>query len=688
MTTSEGLETPIQFVKKVGPHRAELLGRLDIHHVGDLFNYIPLEILDSSRTVPIADLKIGDDTAVCGEIAQVKAWGYGRRSTVQIHVKDDTGSVRVRFFNKPFMKKMFSEGQRILVRGVVKGKSRPEFQWPSFELLGDETAESTLEPVVPRYAPIAGIGNPVLRDILRNAFERYGDCIEEVLPEKILTERGYGSRRDAIEAVHFPADLETSLDAHRRFIFEDLFLLELALLMRRRQAKTLTVAHPIRVPDRLDRRIRNRLPFDLTGAQERVIAEMREDFASDRPMHRLLQGDVGAGKTAVAVYGLLCAVASNCQGAIMAPTEILAEQHMRTLEKYLKGSKVRVAFLGSKLKAKERREVLEGLASGKIDLVVGTHALVQKDVEFRNLGFVVIDEQHKFGVLQRDALAQKGDHPHVLVMTATPIPRTLTMTLFGDLDVSILDELPPGRPPVRTMFKPEARLHEAFEFIRERIIEGRQAFFVYPIIDESDTLPLKSATEMFEILREKIFPKFSVGLLHGAMKTAEKDEVMQQFLEGNIHILVSTQVVEVGIDVPNATVMVINHVERYGLSQLHQLRGRIGRGTEMSWCILSGRPNTPESKKRVEVMVETTDGFRISEEDLQLRGPGDFLGTRQHGMPDFRLANLLGSQQELLDARACAVEILNRDPELDQHPALRRELFRRYQERLRLAGVG
>ena len=475
--------------------------------------------------------------------------------------------------------------------------------------------------------------------------------------------------------------------ARSRLVYDELLLFQLALGLRRQQIKQTPVKNPISISEQLEERIRKRIPFRLTKAQERVIAEIRQDIIRGFPMNRLLQGDVGSGKTIVAIYAILAAIGNGLQAAFMAPTEILAEQHFRNLTQLLAGSQVRIALLKSGLGTTDRKKMRQMIEAGEIDLVIGTHALIQQDVAFQKLGLLVIDEQHKFGVMQRADLRAKGENPHMLIMTATPIPRTLALTAFGDLDISTIDELPPGRQPIKTVLRPSSKMPDAFGFIRDKIKDGRQVYFVYPLIEdmpEEDSKTnqmklyktnLKSATTMAKYLQEKIFPECAVALLHGAMKDKRKAKVMADFRAGQTDILVSTVVIEVGIDVANASVMVIEHAERYGLAQLHQLRGRIGRGAHQSYCLLFGDFTTPESEQRLKIMEETSDGFRIAEEDLRIRGPGEFLGTRQSGLPEFKVANLATDFGVLKLTHTDSKEILDSDPLLAQ-PA-NRQLHRK-----------
>jgi ATP-dependent DNA helicase RecG len=542
----------------------------------------------------------------------------------------------------------------------------------------------------------------MIRPMVQAALAAAGERIPDPLPEALRKARRLVPAATALRQIHFPDSEAARAAAHRRLVFEELFVLQAALARRRRGALRERVAHPLRITRLIDQRIRMRIPFALTRAQERAVREIRADLQQPHPMHRLLHGDAGSGKTIVAAYALLAAVGNRRQAAVLAPTEILAAQHARTMERLLARSKVRIVHLAGGLPAAERRGRLAAIAAGEAGIVVGTHALLQPDVAFKHLALVVVDEQHKFGVLQRAALREKGGSPHVLVMTATPIPRTLALTVFGDLDVSVLDELPPGRRPIRTLFRPPGREADVWELIRTKLREGRQAYIVYPRREDEEESAvealeksrppagLRAAKAMAKRLAEGPLAGFRVGLLHGAMDAEEKERVMAEFRAGGIQALVSTLVVEVGVDVPNATVMAIDHAERFGLAQLHQLRGRIGRGAEESTCALFGDPSSPEARRRIEVMTETTDGFRIAEEDLRLRGPGEFFGTAQSGLPALRIADLFRDQAALGEARREAFALIGRDPLLADpaHAELKRALLTRYRGRLRLAEIG
>jgi ATP-dependent DNA helicase RecG len=592
-----------------------------------------------------------------------------RIDILEVTIEDGDGHAVLVWFNQPFREKEFRIGDTVVASGKVQQR-RTHVSVTEFEILGDGESPVHAAGLVPSYAATEGLSRRQVRSLVREALEQAASLAPEVIPPALLGKRGLSGVRQALHQIHEPATPAEAEAGRRRFAYEEFFRLQAELALRRRSVKRETAGRRIEVPDKLDFRIRTLFPFKLTGAQDRAIVQIRKDLSAGPPMNRLLQGDVGAGKTIVAAYALLAAVGRRAQAVLMAPTEILAEQHARTFSRLLDGSRVRIAFLGGGLKGKPREHLLSSAAKGEIDLLIGTHAVIEKDVTFKHLGLAVIDEQQKFGVLQRAAIGRKGDRPHVLVMTATPIPRTLALTLYGDLDLTVIDEMPPGRQDVRTMYVPAAGKRDKLAFIRQKLREGRQAYFVYPLVDESDKVALQSAMKAHQELTG-VFKEFRVGLLHGRMKPEEKDAVMGEFRAGRVHVLVSTLVVEVGIDVPNASIMVIDHCERYGLSQLHQLRGRIGRGPYESTCILFGKSN-----ERIETFVSTTDGFRIAEADLRLRGPGELLGTRQSGLPELKAARLVEDAKLLEQAREDAFALVARDPSLASAPALRDLLAR------------
>jgi ATP-dependent DNA helicase RecG len=704
------LAMSVQFVRGMGPKRAALFERLGVRTVEDLLLFAPRDYLE--RTAPISIIRVQPDrlVTVTGTVQQISFKTVGRgRTLLTIVVGDDTAVLKAVWFNQPFRAEHFHEGDRVVLCGkaALFGDAL-QMNSPDYEVLEPDAPAQFAEGIVAVYPATEGLTQNVIRKIVRECVERYGDALVDAVPESIRTRDGLVSLKQAVAHVHFPPAREAAQAARRRLKFDELFTIQLGLALRRRRIRTQTAA-PIPVTAEIDARIRRLFGFTLTAAQERVIAEVRADLAEPRPMNRLLQGDVGSGKTVIAVYAMLAAVANQQQAAVMAPTAILAEQHFAAIERMLAHSRVRRALLVGGASAAKRRANLAAIAKGEVDIVVGTHAVIQKDVAFARLGAVVIDEQHKFGVAQRATLRKKGPAPHCLVMTATPIPRTLAMTAFGDLDLSVLDEMPPGRRPVQTWHVPREKTAEAFAFIRSEIKRGRQAYFVYPLIEEQAPFPpppapprrptsdpqrrpapqplfprkaagasqaethddadaaqkvLKSAEEMHRRLSSEIYPDLAIGLLHGRMSPEEKDRVMAGFRTRRLHVLVSTVVIEVGIDVPNATLMVIEHAERFGLAQLHQLRGRIGRGRYQGYCLLFADPSTDEARQRIAILTQTADGFRIAEEDLRLRGPGEFLGARQHGLTELRLASLIDDADLLRLARKEAFDLVVADPTL------------------------
>jgi len=661
-------------VKAVGPRRYELLKKLGIKTVADLLLHLPRTYEEVLNFIPIAEVKPGQLVTIRGHILDknYKPKLFGK-SRVWILLGDDSGEIGAVWFDQPYRLKQLSNLNEV----VLSGKARMyegslQLIQPKILTLGKEEVKAAAptpgkageKTVLPLYPTTSGLGQELFRRMERNALEGYGTGFAEIFPEDFLEERRLLPVSKALRWVHFPPALETAKEARRRLAYEEFFLLEVAMALRRRGIKEEPKAHRIEVTPKIDQRIRRLFPFKLTSAQDRAVNEISEDMQRREPMNRLLQGDVGSGKTVVAVYALLSAVANKLQVALMAPTEILAEQHCKTLKNFLRQAKVRMKLLTGGTSRSERKETLEAIQAGQVDLVVGTHALIEEKVDFKRLGLLVVDEQHKFGVLQRAKLRQKGLTPDCLVMTATPIPRTLALTVFGDLDVSIIDELPPGRVPIKTYLVPSAKRLRTYDFIRKEINKGRQAYIVYPLISESEVIEAKAATQMADFLAREVFAEFKVALLTGRMPSAKKEEIMQDFRRGQTHILVSTVVIEVGIDVPNATIMVIENAERFGLAGLHQLRGRIGRSRYQSFCFLFGEPKTDEARRRLEIMTQTTDGFRIAEEDLRNRGPGEFFGIRQHGMPELKIGNIIEDYELLRMARKDAFSLVKADPYL------------------------
>ncbi|MGD0009076.1 MAG: ATP-dependent DNA helicase RecG [Terriglobia bacterium] len=655
----------VKYLKGVGPVRAETLAARGIRTVEDLLYYTPFRYEDRTHITRIRDLVPGQTTTVLGEVLTC---GLMRtRKGVYIYdlaARDPSGMIRCIWFNALYLEKskVFRQGQRVFFYGKVErdfyGTSNLQIVQPQFEILPENEPEggNSIEVgrVVPIYEGMANLGTRAIRRLIWTALASLGDNLPDRLPWSVREKNRLVDRAMALRQTHFP-DSDQPLErlcnfrtpAQVRLIFEEFFNVGAGLALRRRKAKA---AQGIEFEAKASARaaIRRILPFHPTAAQKRVLKEMVDDMCSPHPMNRLLQGDVGSGKTIVAIQAAILAIENGCQVALMAPTEILATQHYLFAKALLQPLPYKIDLLISARKAAEKADLKERMGKGEINLVMGTHALLEEDVAFSKLGLVVVDEQHRFGVLQRYGLIRKAVNPHVLVMTATPIPRTLALTLYGDLDFSVIDELPPHRTPIETRLVEESDRTRAFEFIREKVRRGGQAYVVYPVIEEGGKLDLKPAVRMFEQLSHNVFPEFRVGLLHGRLPSEEKEDVMLRFKQGDVQILVSTTVVEVGVDVPNATVMLIEHAERFGLSQLHQLRGRIGRGSQKSHCLLVASEKRNElAAQRLQTMVETNDGFKIAEIDLRLRGPGEFFGTRQWGIPAFRIANLLRDQEIL-----------------------------------------
>jgi len=692
------LSTSLQYLKGVGPRRAADLARAGLETVEDLLYRFPIRYEDRSRLQPIASLRPGRPASITGRIlsAGVRTTRRPGFKIFEALVTDDSGSIRATWLNQPFLRDVFTAGQHVVLFGAVEMRGHGGLQLtnPQYEIVEEEEGETIhTGRIVPVYEKAGAVTPKMQRRIVFDALQRLSPELPDHLPEPLRLALNLPARYAALAAAHFPP-ADTPLDqlnrfetpAQRRLIFEEAFLFQMGVMARRRSSAAERKAVAIQVDDRIRASARAVLPFKLTPGQREALKEIVEDLQRPHPMNRLLQGDVGAGKTIVALLAALVAMENGLQVAFMAPTEILAEQHFLNISRLLQASRFRVALLTGSTTAAGRREQLAEVASGAIHLIVGTHALVQGDVAFKQLGLVIIDEQHRFGVLQRATLREKGLHPDVLVMTATPIPRTLALTVYGDLDSSVIRDLPPGRLPIRTIAKPESRRDEIHAFVRGELDQGRQAYVIYPLVEESAKVDLKAATEMADHLAHEVFPQYHVGLLHGRLKSDAKDRVMKAFAAGEIQILVSTTVVEVGIDVPNATVMIVEHAERFGLSQLHQLRGRVGRSVHQSaCCLLYQAPLSDDARERLKAMTETTDGFLISERDLEIRGPGDVFGTRQAGVPTFRLIDLVRDRQILDAAQREAAKYLE---SAAPTPAAMSALLKTWSARFRLIDVG
>jgi len=677
------LETPVQEIKGVGPRRAEMLAGANIHTVEDFLKYKPIRYEDRTNLRPIGEIEADRVVVIEGQVSITGRYTtpMKRMRIFEMVVKDDSGSVKAKFFNQPYLSQVFQRGKTVILYGIPRVDEYSQgisMINPEYEILAggsDEKVHSGR--IAPIYRKIGRLTTRTLRQFIFHLLADLPDQLDEPLPTSVVRQYQFPDRKSALEEIHFPrAATGVSKEAYlkelglnqtlaqQRFIFEEFYLFQLGLQLIKKKREIRSKKRCIRMGKGVQARVRSILPFQPTSAQARVLKEIGDDLCSSRVMNRLLQGDVGSGKTIVALQAMVIAVENGFQTALMAPTEILAEQHYHTVCQLLSGTGYRISFLTSSVKGKRRESVLGHIQSGKTDLIVGTHALIQKGVQFKKLGLVVIDEQHRFGVLQRSKLISKGDLPETLVMTATPIPRSLALTLYGDLDVSVLDEMPPGRQPVQTIVMGERNREEVYALVHQELNEGRQAFVVYPLIEESEKVDLRAAAAMAKHLQKEVFPDAAVMLMHGRLKVEEKGQLMRRFRAGEIQVLVSTTVIEVGIDIPGATLMVIEHAERFGLSQLHQLRGRIGRGQHPGLCILMTEDlRSQEAEERINILCQTQDGFKIAEKDLEIRGPGEFLGTRQSGIPEFLFANIVRDRKLLELARREAKRYLRHPQE-------------------------
>jgi len=667
------LSTDVRYIRGIGETRAKALGKLGVTNLRELISYFPRAYEDRREYRRIAELVPGENACVRAVVASEPRLSHIRKGLdlVKLRVVDETAALELTYFNQAYLKNSFRIGEEYVFFGRAEGSgTRRQMTNPLFEPAGENRVTGRIVPV---YPLTAGVSQTLLQNAVRQGLDACGGDLTDFLPEDARAQHRLCHVRYAYENIHFPADDEALSVARRRLVFEELYLLTLGLrLLRCRRASV--AGRQCRKTDLAP--FCGALPFTLTGAQRRAVEDVARDLCAARPMNRLVQGDVGSGKTMVAAAAVWYAAQSGLQSALMAPTEILAEQHYKTLAPLLERFGLTCALLTAATKAKERRDVLARLADGELTLAIGTHALLSPDVQYRSLGLVVTDEQHRFGVDQRAALGEKGDNPHLLVMSATPIPRTLALMIYGDLDVSLIDELPPGRQKIDT-FAVDSSYHErVYAFIRRLVAEGRQAYVICPMVAENDELPdeRKAVAAYAAKLQSEVFPDLRVAPIHGRMKPREKDAAMRAFAAGETDILVSTTVVEVGVDVPNAAVMLIENAECFGLSQLHQLRGRVGRGAHKSYCILVSDNDGEDNRRRLAVMTRTNNGFEIAEEDLKLRGPGDFFGSRQHGLPSLRVADLTCDMELMHDARAAAERLIAGDPDLAAHPALLRRI--------------
>ena len=695
------LSRSLEHIKGVGPKTALLLAKKGMKTVEDMLYFLPRKYEDRRYVQDIASLRPGERATIMGSIVGAESKGYRHRRIFEVSIDDGSGLLTAKWFrgNSAYLKNTFKKGRKFVFTGEVKmnffGR---DMIHPDFERIEGGGSESVnFGRIVPVYSETEGLHQKYLRKIMAEVVGKYAKDAVSPIPPSILSGNRLLPVDRALRNCHFPGDGE-DIEALNRFrspsqrslVFDEFFFFEMGMALKR-ESNIMEQGISFPTGGKLVERFYHILPFDLTAAQKRVIGEIEADMRGESPMNRILQGDVGSGKTAVSMAAMVTACESGHQTAIMAPTEILAAQHYRNIRHWSEALELKTVLLTGSMKSREHGEVLAEIEAGDIDIVIGTHALIQEGVSFKRLGLAVIDEQHRFGVMQRAALRNKGHNPDVLVMTATPIPRTLAMTVYGDLDISVIDEMPPGKRPVATRLFYEKDRRRVYDIVRQELGRGNQAFIVYPLVEESEKMDLKDATTMAAHLQSDIFPDRRVGLIHGKMKNTEKDAVMASFLEQSLDILVATTVIEVGIDIPSASLMIIEHAERFGLSQLHQLRGRVGRGDVPSRCILiAHHQGTGDARKRLRIMEQTTDGFKIAEEDLAIRGPGEFMGIRQSGLPDFRIANVVRDGRILNDARREAFAVIKADPTLSrrEHRLLREVLMQRWQGRLELARTG
>jgi ATP-dependent DNA helicase RecG len=686
------LSISARFIKGVGPSRLNFLKRLGIETVEDLLYCLPRRYEDRSKIKKVSEVKHGRF-----ETVRVKVLTFGEHTTkkgmgiFKMAVGDSTGVIHATWFNQPYMKDRFKVGQKLILYGKVERYNYLQINNPEYEI-ETQTKEDPVHMgrIVPIYPLTENLNQRWFRNVLKFTVDNYIDGILDSLPYDIKRRNNLMVLKEAVRNIHFPVSEIVLKKARYRLIFDEFLLLQTGIALKRARLKIDLDGYSHDIEGEWIDRFKKMLPFEFTGSQSRVIREIENDMKSPRPMNRLLQGDVGSGKTIVALYALILTVQNRYQGALMVPTEILAEQHYRNIKVLLKDLDVKLVSLAGDLRPDERNRRRHMIETGEADIAIGTHALIQEAVRFKRLALAVIDEQHKFGVMQRAFLKSKSINPDILVMTATPIPRTLALTVYGDMDVSIIDELPPGRGDIKTLYFEGENRKKAYMLAADEVKEGRQVYVVYPIIEDSERSDLRAATKMHKEL-SAFFPDLKVGLLHGRMSSANKEKVMRDFKDKGIDILVSTIVVEVGVDIPNASMMIVEHAERFGLSQLHQLRGRIGRGKYLSFCVLIADPKSDEANARIEVMLRTQDGFKIAEEDLEIRGPGEFFGTRQHGLPELKIGNIVRDRDILEIAKAEAFGLIKKDRFLErrENRCIREKLKRKFNTKdLELLAVG
>lgn len=677
------LDFDIQFLKGVGPNRAVKLNKLEIYTVEDLLNYFPVKYEDRRSVKKISELNVNSKA-----LLKIKIYEYPKKSRIKKNMtiikavaKDDTGLISLTFFNQDHLIDKLNLDDWYYVFGVVKSA------YGKFEMTNPEIENVENDNKAGRIMPIYGLTNNLtnneLTKIIKTAIEVYGDKIEDIITNELRNQYKLISRKSAIKHLHFPADGRKYSIAKRTVAFEKLLIMQIGLLSIKSKLRNDLPGIQIKNTEFADILLKS-LPYELTNAQYKVIREIKDDMSMSKPMNRLVQGDVGSGKTIIAIYAMLIAVKSGLQSSMMAPTEILAMQHFETIKEYIELSNIdiNIEFISGSTKTKQKNDILNKLKNGDIDILIGTHALIENNVEFKNIGLVVTDEQHRFGVRQRALLSNKGINPDILVMTATPIPRTLALMFYGDLDISIIDEMPPGRQKIKTFIIKENQKEEMFNFVKDKINEGNQAYIVAPLVEESENLELDSATEIYKELSTSFFSGYKLGLLHGKMKSAEKEEIIDKFYKGKINVLVSTTVIEVGVNVPNAVIMMVLNSERFGLAQLHQLRGRVGRGKVQSYCILVNESKSKKSKDRMNILAKTNDGFLIAEEDLKIRGPGDFFGTAQHGLSKYDIQNIINDINVVQDVQFISKKIINENPYLEgtEYINLKKQIIRLFKD--------
>jgi ATP-dependent DNA helicase RecG len=690
------LDSPITDIRGISDKLAPRFRKLGVNTVRDMLYFFPRRHIDYSKRQTVAALQVGQEQTVVANIWQANEVRPGGRRSAEAVIGDESGNMKVMWFNQPYMARQMRTGEQYVFSGKVSlYKGIKVFISPEYELLSGEDLTHTGR-LIPVYPLTEGLSPRVARRVIKEVVEECSSLLNDFMPPEVMTGAGLIGLQQAIRQAHYPDDDIAKDQARRRLAFDELFIIQLGVLSRRKDWRESGRANRIAAKDNVLETFLSSLPYKMTGAQERSLSDIMSDLGKAKPMSRLLQGEVGSGKTAVAVAALLAAAAGGYQGAFMAPTEILAEQHFSTISNILRSCgrqesdegnlrtfsglldrPVTLALLKGSMKKSERGAAYERISSGDVDIAIGTHALIQDEVGFKKLGLVIVDEQHRFGVMQRAALRQKGANPHLLAMTATPIPRSLALTLYGDLDLSVIDELPPGRQTIKTRWLAPDQREMAYRFIRKQVQEGRQAFIICPLIADSEAIEAKAAVSEHERLSREVFPDLRLGLVHGKLKPSDKEDAMRRFRSGEFHILVATPVVEVGIDIPNATVMLIEGADRFGLAQLHQFRGRVGRGEHQSYCILLAESPSPESGERLSLLERTHDGFALAEEDLRLRGPGDFFGIRQSGLPDLKMARL--SDMKLLElARKEAIDIFKKDSALSapEHKLLKEQVSR------------